>query len=767
MHSNVKQSNSIIKLIALILTIVMAIGTVNVNVLAEDEQTTAEKYAEIHAYAQTLQEEEYTAESWSSFATIWSAVSSIYDVSGFSEAVQINFYNKLESAIDGLVKQDTENSEDSNILKDSMTGVEVRLDKAEVIPENSYLEVTKYNYENWKWDYEGSWSADIPITSLNYVAFGIAIKNADGEIINMQNPFEIVIPIDETIDLENLSVTFAHTYNLSTNEYNLDSFNSSNSGSKTKLSYEIDNETRTLTLNTGTKYYLASLCNVFLYNKLETINPQTLSNGVYQVDAQFTKSNDAALPSMSNAALKHDAYLVKSDEGIYIYLEFSPILFNLGEGNFEAYIGGVWCDKGQSNDGEIYADKTTFLSYYVSEDGELLSNSGYNPITEIACPKALKLELVDDCYNTYGGYTLAVSSPVMAAMNNLSFDEIIPDDLTINLMISQPNFLGSYDLIYSELPQLDKSALKKEIELAKTYDEDNYTSDSYSLLMSVVSEAQVVYNNSSSASNYEEQINFITNAINNLVINDTTEETTTSEETTTTEETTTSETDIDYNNLPDGKYIVNAEMKNASNPTDYSMSNNAIDHELLLEVIDGEYFVTMHFKGLSIFNQLGYLSELSYYDGGYNGGDYQSGNLVSAEVLSVYDVIDVYNDADNPYPEYLKVKLVDKASEEYVPMQVFVPVMEAISTGSGTQNVLMSIDWTTLEKYEEPVEKGDLTGDGIVDKEDLTLMKKVLINLPIEESGLSFEILDVNEDGKVNALDLVMLKKQILNNGQA
>lgn len=45
----------------------------------------------------------------------------------------------------------------------------------------------------------------------------------------------------------------------------------------------------------------------------------------------------------------------------------------------------------------------------------------------------------------------------------------------------------------------------------------------------------------------------------------------------------------------------------------------------------------------------------------------------------------------------MKFKLVDKASEKYVPLQVFVPIMEAIADGTGTQDVLMQLDWTTLK----------------------------------------------------------------------
>lgn len=139
-----------------------------------------------------------------------------------------------------------------------------------------------------------------------------------------------------------------------------------------------------------------------------------------------------------------------------------------------------------------------------------------------------------------------------------------------------------------------------------------------------------------------------------------------------------------------------------------------------LEVKDGEYCLTMQFKGMSIYNKFGYLLDLAYFDKGYTYNEYgiPKGTLVPATVLTTQkdsdgnDVIDQYNDANTLYPELLKIKLVDKASEKYVPLQVFVPVMESIAEETGTQPVLMQLDWSTLKvdesgdiEPEKPVEQ--------------------------------------------------------------
>lgn len=181
--------------------------------------------------------------------------------------------------------------------------------------------------------------------------------------------------------------------------------------------------------------------------------------------------------------------------------------------------------------------------------------------------------------------------------------------------------------------------------------------------------------------------------------------TTTTTTTTTAAVTTTTVTPSKYDkdNLADGKYELQAEMIKVDR-ADYSMSNNGINHTVQLEVKGGEYYVTMQFKGLAMYNQFGYLKNLYYYNKGYTYNQYgkPEGNVTLAEVISTYDVVDQYNDANNLYPQLVRFPLVEKANDEFVPLQVFVPIMEAIADGTGTQSVLMKLDWSTLTKTEEP-----------------------------------------------------------------
>ena len=175
--------------------------------------------------------------------------------------------------------------------------------------------------------------------------------------------------------------------------------------------------------------------------------------------------------------------------------------------------------------------------------------------------------------------------------------------------------------------------------------------------------------------------------------------------------------------LEDGLYKMDIEMIKADH-SGYSMSNNAVDHTITLEVKNGKGYITVAFKGLAINDDFGYLKSLSYYDEGYKISKYGklSGNVKNAEVLSYYTgIVDMYNDVDNPYPHTLKFPLVDgkeldEDGEQYVPLQVFVPIMEAISAGSGTQDVYMSLKWDTLEKKES-----NLTGTQLSVSGDITM----------------------------------------------
>ena len=159
---------------------------------------------------------------------------------------------------------------------------------------------------------------------------------------------------------------------------------------------------------------------------------------------------------------------------------------------------------------------------------------------------------------------------------------------------------------------------------------------------------------------------------------------------------------LDIKNLEDGVYVIHGNMVK-TNKKDASMSDKAINHNIKLTVKDGKYYITMDFNGLKVGNDLGYLGSLKYFKTGYvtkNG--VPTGEKADVAVDSVQKNADgsvVKDDLGTDYPDLVTFELIPEALEDgYVPLEVFVPIMESISAGNGTQPVYLKLDWSTIEK---------------------------------------------------------------------
>ena len=159
---------------------------------------------------------------------------------------------------------------------------------------------------------------------------------------------------------------------------------------------------------------------------------------------------------------------------------------------------------------------------------------------------------------------------------------------------------------------------------------------------------------------------------------------------------------LDINSLKDGVYSVTGSMVKIDKAT-ASMSNEAINHTLKLTVKDGKYYLTIDFKGIAISSQYGYLSKLQYFLTGYTMDQYGApqGSLNDVTVDSYQKNADgtlVSDSYGTDYPDLVTFELIPEALKDgYVPLQVFVPIMEAISTGTGTQPVFLKLDLSTVK----------------------------------------------------------------------
>lgn len=165
-------------------------------------------------------------------------------------------------------------------------------------------------------------------------------------------------------------------------------------------------------------------------------------------------------------------------------------------------------------------------------------------------------------------------------------------------------------------------------------------------------------------------------------------------------------TELDIHNLEDGVYAVTGKMVKADQST-LSMADNAINHTIKLTVKDGLYSLTLDMKGMDISGKQGYLGRLQYFLTGYTKDryGYPQGELGDAEVES-YQTDEngdrIRDDYGTDYPDLVSFELIPEAREDgFVPLQVYVPVMDSISQGLGDQSVYLALDWATLKAADE------------------------------------------------------------------
>lgn len=188
---------------------------------------------------------------------------------------------------------------------------------------------------------------------------------------------------------------------------------------------------------------------------------------------------------------------------------------------------------------------------------------------------------------------------------------------------------------------------------------------------------------------------------------DLTEESSQKQETSTTQvqKTTTQKkksTKLNIKKLKDGIYSIQGEMLKTDKETE-SMANKAFNHKICLTVKKGNYYLTLDFQGLNMNSQFGYLSKMKYFQTGYKLDRYGApkGTLKNVTVESYQKDTKgkkVQDSFGTNYPDKVTFPLIKEAlNQGYVPLQVFVPIMESISPGSGTQAMFLKLDLSSVK----------------------------------------------------------------------
>lgn len=159
---------------------------------------------------------------------------------------------------------------------------------------------------------------------------------------------------------------------------------------------------------------------------------------------------------------------------------------------------------------------------------------------------------------------------------------------------------------------------------------------------------------------------------------------------------------LDIKNLEDGTYSLTGTMVKPDKKT-ASMANDAIGHTVKLTVKKSKYYITLDFKGLNINSQYGYLSRLKYFVSGYTLDQYgvPKGTQKNVTIDSYQKTSKGKKVSDKfgtNYPDKVTFPFIKEALDDgYVPLSVFVPIMEAISKGTGTQTVYLKLDLDSLQ----------------------------------------------------------------------
>jgi hypothetical protein len=458
---------------------------------------------------------------------------------------------------------------------------------------------------------------------------------------------------------------------------------------------------------------------------------------------QYASNNN----SMGNPAIDHNlSYVEINGDGAQarVHLYFNPLTASAGNLDFTGYL--LTLDKAEN----IQKDADGIITGYTTIPAQVHENWGsahddywkesYGPY-----PKHLSIPV------TPGEETVIVHVfvPVMEAISAGSGDQLArliidwsgfeltaPDAESLNMAIAQAesvNANGYTALSYAALtasvaagnalksvdhatqtmfdartaailaakaalipaasaPEtVDKDALNSKLAEAKAIARGSYTDASWNALQSAINAAQTVADNADATqAQADAQVAALQSAINGLTI---TSDPGPSKPTV---------TQPDINNLADGIYSIGTALRHYS-LNQASMGHAAIDHsQSRLVVRNGQAEVRLTFQALEqrlgAIDFVGYLLDLWKVSNirTDSSGVVTGFDTTPATVYSQYTgVTDEYGPpAGRTYPKELGVGV--NIGDSTTIVQVFVPVMDAITPGSGTQLARLQLDWDSL-----------------------------------------------------------------------
>ena len=175
----------------------------------------------------------------------------------------------------------------------------------------------------------------------------------------------------------------------------------------------------------------------------------------------------------------------------------------------------------------------------------------------------------------------------------------------------------------------------------------------------------------------------------------------------------------DVKALKDGEYKITAEALNFYVEGQPSMAAAGLDNEKTkLIVKNGQYSVSVTFKPIKKDSFTGYLGDLKYYDGDKTHNNrYEIKDTKENSEFKKTNIVENYTEKEND--EYIKIykenfpnrtvypktftynvdkNKIDTNNKLETYTKVFIPVMEALNTGSGTQKMILKFDLSSLAR---------------------------------------------------------------------
>ena len=450
----------------------------------------------------------------------------------------------------------------------------------------------------------------------------------------------------------------------------------------------------------------------------ESVQAETIADGTYTINGVLRHAVQDQ-DSMGNTAISKPMTLQVSGGNCQLVLDLVPLTIRLGKKDFNGYLaemlyypdvdGRVPTESDAASGAEILEQYDGVYDSYNDPENGLDEN-----VKGMIYPKKIAIPVTEGD----GEIWTQVYVPVMEAVSagsgeqyarlQLDWSSLTPVSKPTDPSTEPSTETPSTGQPSTEQPgnngnqnpsseKADKSGLHTLLLSATSLSgrENVYTKESLEALKKAIAVAQNVYDNENAT---KLQITKQQNALSQAIINLDQKKTTSSTEDNSGES-------LDIKTLSDGVYYLPGKMMKIDKQS-LSMANEALDHTVKLTVKKKKYTLTLSFNGLTINGQKGYLGWLKYYKVGYRTDAYGEPVGSPKEV----DVTKKQNGTD--YPKEISFTMIAEAKKDgYVPLQVFVPVMDAISAGSGTQNVYLKLDLENITLDKKSVKETEDNGN--------------------------------------------------------